>query len=306
MDFHRIGVLLGGLSAEREVSLRSGRAVAEGLARSGFEVVEIDAGRDLAAKLHCARVDAVYIALHGRMGEDGTVQGLLEVMGLPYTGSGVLASALCMDKIVARNVLAAHGVPVAPGWSPKGEDDDVAPQELSLPVVVKPSDEGSSVGVTIVREPAHWKPALTLAFGCSRRVIVEKFIEGTELTVAVLDGEPLGTLEIEPHAAFYDYDAKYAPGGSTHHVPARIGEARTARALELAQKAFAAACCKGAARVDMIAPRSESEDLVVLEINTVPGMTQRSLLPEIAAAAGLGFDELVTRIVRCASTKTRV
>lgn len=305
MQIHRVGVLMGGLSAEREVSLGSGHAVAEGLRRAGFDVVEIDVGRDLAVRLAHARIDAVYIALHGRLGEDGTVQGLLEVLGIPYTGSGVLSCALCMDKILSRSVLCACNVPVAPGFELACVDDDL-PSGWSLPVVVKPSDEGSSVGVTIVKQKAQWKPALELAFQCSHRALVEKYVEGKEITVAVLDGEPLGTLEIEPRAEFYDYQSKYAPGGSLHHVPARIQERQTLRALEIARRAFRALGCAGAARVDMIVPRDEDEDLIVLEVNTIPGMTERSLLPEIAAGAGIGFDELVARLVRSASTKVRV
>jgi D-alanine-D-alanine ligase len=305
MQIQRVGVLMGGLSAEREVSLGSGHAVAEGLRRAGFDVVEIDVGRDLAVRLAHASVDAVYIALHGRLGEDGTVQGLLEVMGIPYTGSGVLSCAVCMDKILSRSVLRACHVPVAPGFELQCVDDDL-PSGWTLPVVVKPSDEGSSVGVTIVKQQVQWKPALELAFQCSHRVLVEKYVHGKEITVAVLDGEPLGTLEIEPRAEFYDYQSKYAPGGSLHHVPARIQEHRTQRALEIAKRAFAALGCAGAARVDMIVPSDENDDLIVLEVNTIPGMTERSLLPEIAAWAGIGFDELVARLVRSASTKVRV
>lgn len=307
MSFKRIGVLLGGLSAEREVSLKSGKAVAQGLRRCGFEVLEIDMGRDLASQLSSARVDAVFIALHGRLGEDGTVQGLLEVLGIPYTGSGVLSSALAMDKILSRQVLAAHGVPVAPGRMIGLDDaDDEVLGALSLPVVVKPSDEGSSVGVTIIKDLRVLAKAVDDARACSSRVLVEKFIAGKEITVAVLDGEPLGTLEVEAHAEFYDYTAKYAQGGSTHHVPARMSAERTVRALEVAQGAYAALGCAGAARVDIIVPEREEDDLVVLEVNTIPGMTERSLLPEIAAYVGIDFDELVRRIVLGAATKIKI
>ena len=299
MTFKRIAVLMGGLSAEREVSLASGRAVAAGLRRAGFEVTEIDVARTLDQQLRSARPDAAFLALHGRLGEDGTVQGLLEVMGIPYTGSSVLSSALAMNKAFTKEILAANALPVPPGTvAIKG---NAAPDaaELSFPVVVKPSDEGSSVGVSIVRTESDYSAALEEALGHSKQVLIERFVEGVEVNVAVVDNRPLGAVEIEPHREFYDYSAKYDAGGSTHHIPPRLPEATIEHCLELADRAYRALACSGAARVDLIVPRSAQP--VILEVNTIPGMTETSLLPEIAEAAGISFDQLVSQIARSAT-----
>jgi D-alanine-D-alanine ligase len=294
MAFKRVGVLMGGLSAEREVSLESGGAVADGLARSGYDVVRIDPTRELDRQLRESGVEAVFIVLHGRWGEDGTVQGMLEMMGIPYTGSPPLASALAMDKVQSRALFSAAGLPMAAGLVVESPDDDTA-AALDLPVVVKPADEGSSVGVSIVREPAALRPAVELALSTSKRAIVERYVPGVEVNVAVLDGEVLGSVEIEAHREFYDYSAKYDTGGSTHHIPPRIPAERTAEVERLAVSAFEALGCWGATRVDFIAP--DGAEPVLLEVNTIPGMTTTSLLPEIAAAAGIGFDELVSRMM---------
>ncbi|MCP4605452.1 MAG: D-alanine--D-alanine ligase [Proteobacteria bacterium] len=299
MRWKRVGVLLGGISAERDISLKSGRAVAAGLRRSGFEVVEIDAKRDLDRRLEDASVEAVYIALHGRWGEDGTVQGMLEIMGIPYTGSSVLASAVAMDKVLARTVLTAAGVLVPEGFTLTEKDPASLPDGWALPVVVKPVDEGSSVGVSIVRSENDFSTALKTAFSSSNRTLVEQFVDGTEVTVAVLDGKVLGSLEIEPHCEFYNYSAKYDKGGSTHHVPPRLAPARIEEVLELGERAYSALMCSGAARIDLIVP--EESRAVVLEVNTIPGMTEVSLLPEIAQHAGLSFDKLVFQIMERAT-----
>lgn len=295
MPFKNVAVLMGGLSAERDVSLASGEAVAAGLERSGYKVIRIDVNERLDEALRQARVEAAYIALHGRLGEDGTVQGLLEMMRIPYTGSSVLASALAMDKELTRNILASRGIPI-----PKGALADPAvpfdlPVGLRLPVVVKPADEGSSFGVTIVRDSSDYSEALSEAFTHSRRVLVEEFVEGTEITAAVLDGRVLGTLEIEAHRDFYDFSAKYDAGGSTHHIPARISPDQDEQARRFAQTAFEALLCSGAARVDFIVPPQGPP--VALELNTIPGMTRTSLLPEIAAHTGISFDDLVSTIM---------
>jgi len=295
MRFKRVGVLMGGLSAEREVSLASGRAVADGLVTAGYDAVRIDVGREIDRQLREAAVEAVFVALHGRWGEDGTVQGLLEMLGLPYTGSSVRASAVAMDKDLSRQLLAAAGIPVAPGATITSEHPAALPGALELPVVVKPADEGSSVGVSIVREPSALEPAILAARSCSDRLIIEQLVTGAEVNVAVLEGEILGAVEIESHREFYDYSAKYDEGGSTHHIPPRIPAARTDEAAELARRSFRALGCAGAARVDLIVP--EEGNPVVLEVNTIPGMTVTSLLPEIALAAGIQFDQLVARIM---------
>jgi D-alanine-D-alanine ligase len=295
MRWNRVGVLMGGLSAEREVSISSGDAVADGLERSGYDVVRIDVTRQLDNQLREAAVEAVFVALHGRWGEDGTVQGLLELLGIPYTGSSVLASAVAMDKVQSRALLTAAGLPVAPAMV---ADKTTAPgdlAELELPVVVKPANEGSSVGVSIVRDAAELGTAIRAALACSSRVLVERFVSGSEINVAILDGEVLGSVEIVPHREFYDYSAKYDDGGSTHHVPPRIAADRVAEAERHAVRAYEVIGCTSAVRVDLIVP--ENDPMVILELNTIPGMTPTSLLPEIAAASGLSFEQLVARMI---------
>jgi D-alanine-D-alanine ligase len=295
MKYRRVGVLMGGWSAEREVSLNSGAAVADGLEAAGYAVVRIDASRELDLQIREARIDAAFLALHGRWGEDGTVQGMLEVMGVPYTGSPPLASALAMDKERTRDLLAANGVPIAAGTALSRGATIALPPSLSPPVVVKPATEGSSVGVTIVRDAAALAAALDLAWRSSERAIVERYVAGVEINTAILDGAALGSVEIEPHAEFYDYQAKYAPGGSSHHIPPRIAPPIVAAVEATAAAAYHALGCAGAARVDLIAPPGGTP--IVLEVNTIPGMTRTSLLPEIAAHAGISFPELVARIV---------
>ena len=295
MKYGRVGVIMGGWSAEREVSLNSGAAVADGLEASGYTVVRIDATRELPAQIRAARVDAVFIALHGRWGEDGTVQGMLEVMGVPYTGSPPLASALAMDKERTRELLAAAGVPIARGAVQRRGCAAELPAGLALPVVVKPATEGSSVGVTIVHELAGYAAALDMAFRCADRAVIESYVAGIEINTAILDGAVLGSVEIEPHAEFYDYEAKYSPGGSSHHVPPRLPRSRVVPVEAAAAAAYNALGCSGAARVDLISP--EGAPPIVLEVNTIPGMTNMSLLPEIAAHAGIEFPALVSRII---------
>jgi D-alanine-D-alanine ligase len=295
MKYRRVGVLMGGWSAEREVSLNSGAAVANGLETAGYSVIRIDATRELDVQIRAARVDAVFVALHGRWGEDGTVQGMLEVMGVPYTGSPPLSSALAMDKERTRDLLAAAGVPIAKGAILRRGSVAELPAGLEPPVVVKPATEGSSVGVTIVHEIGEYAAALDTAWRCADRAVVERYVAGIEVNTAILDGAVLGSVEIEPHSEFYDYKAKYAPGGSSHHVPPRLPRSRVAPVEEAAVAAYAALGCSGAARVDLISP--DGAPPVVLEVNTIPGMTRVSLLPEIAAWAGITFPQLVARIV---------
>jgi D-alanine-D-alanine ligase len=295
MRIRRVAVLLGGLSAERRVSLSSGEAVAKALERSGREVLRIDVDRELDRRLREAGPDAAFIALHGRYGEDGCVQGLLELRGIPYTGSGVLASALAMDKARTRDVLAAAGIPLARG-AVLADGARGLPPGLDPPVVVKPVSEGSSVGVSIVRRAEDLSAAIDKARGTGSEVLIEAFVAGAEVNVAVLDGRVLGAVEIVPNAGeFYDFASKYDEGGSTHHIPPRLPAVVVESACGIGRRAFLALGCAGAARVDLIVPAVGSP--VVLEVNTIPGMTPTSLLPEIAAHAGIPFDELVSLMI---------
>ncbi|MBN2714856.1 MAG: D-alanine--D-alanine ligase [Deltaproteobacteria bacterium] len=294
MKYKRIGVLYGGISRERDVSLAGGTAVADALRQNGFEVVPIDVTHDLDVQLRSAKIDAAFIVLHGRYGEDGTVQGMLEMMRIPYTGSGVLASALAMDKALTRRVLSDAGVRVAAGVVITDVNNRTVPQTLSLPVVVKPVEEGSSVGVAIAKTDEEYSKAVQSAFDCSKRVLVEQFVPGKEIQVAVLDDTVLGAVEVVPHKEFYDYEAKYAPGGSTHHIPPRLSKTQIEKICVAGKTAFTAVGCAGAARIDFIL--TPDDEVVCLEINTIPGMTPTSLLPEIAAHAGMNFQQLVTTL----------
>ena len=292
----RIGVLLGGCSAEREISLKTGNAVYASLQRQGFPAVRIDAQKNLPEQLRRARVDFAFIALHGPGGEDGVVQGLLEWLGIPYTGSGVLASALAMDKVASRKLFAAAGLPVAQGFAVQRSDPRPVQQRLAYPIVVKPSTQGSAIGVSVVRSARAWPQALQVGFKYDATLVVEKYLEGVEITIGVLGAQTLPIIEILPVAgAFYDFQSKYAPGGSRHILPARISNAQAVRSAQLARAACAALGTRGAARVDLIVDKRWGPTL--LEVNTIPGMTETSLLPEAARAAGLDFDALVRRIM---------
>ncbi len=299
-----VAVLMGGWSAEREVSLRSGAACAQALARLGYRVSQIDVARDIAAVLTDLKPDVALNVLHGRPGEDGTLQGVLEILGIPYTHSGVLASALAMQKDVAKAIFRAAGVPVPEGLV-VSRFEAGSRHLLPPPYVVKPIAEGSSVGVYIVPED-HAHPPQELyredwAYG--DRVIVEKYIAGKELTCAVVGEEALGVIEIVPAVRFYDYQAKYAPGGSKHLLPAPVSSFVYQQARRLALAAHLALGCRGVSRADFrYDDRIEGTGgLVCLEVNTQPGMTETSLVPELAAHAGISFDELVKWMVEDAS-----
>jgi D-alanine-D-alanine ligase len=293
LDGHHVAVLLGGLSPERDVSLVSGAACASALERLGAKVTRIDAGRDLAAVLTRLEPDVCFNALHGVWGEDGSVQGVLETLAIPYTHCGVLASALAMDKTKAKAVMAAAGVPV-PGGGLFNRFEAARGHVMTPPYVVKPNAEGSSVGVFLVFEGANGPPqeltSPSWTFG--EEVLIEPYIRGLELAVAVMDGRALTVTEIIPRTGFYDYDAKYGEGGSSHVVPARIPEAVAAEARRCAELAHAALGCRGVTRGDLRYDDINSL-LVLLEVNTQPGMTPTSLVPEQAAHLGIGFDDLV-------------
>jgi len=299
-----VAVLMGGWSAEREISLRSGRACADALDRCGYRVTRIDVGRDIAGVLATVKPDAALNVLHGRPGEDGTLQGLLEVIGVPYSHSGVLASALAMHKETAKAVFRAAGIPVAEGLV-ASRFDAARDHLIPPPYVVKPVAEGSSVGVFMVTEQ-HAHPPQELNredWPYGDQVMVEKYIAGKELTCAVMREEALGVIEIVPTVRFYDYEAKYAPGGSKHVLPAPISPFVYQQVRELALGAHKALGCRGVSRADFrYDDRIEGTGgLFCLEVNTQPGMTETSLVPELAAHAGTPFDELVRWMVEDAS-----
>ncbi len=296
----RVALLLGGRSAEREVSLRTGAAVADALRRLGHDVVEVDAGTDLPLRLAGVRPEASFVALHGRWGEDGTVQGMLEIMGIPYTGSGVLASSLAMDKALSKVVLRSAGIPT-PDFQVLARGQGPEAIELEPPYVVKPPREGSTLGIRVIRDTGESPSALDAARKYDHEVLVEKFVAGREITVGVLEGEGLPLVEIVPRSGFYDYEAKYTPGCTEYRCPAPLPEEAAAEAGRIAVLAYRALGCDGAARVDLMLDGGGNP--WVLEANTIPGMTPTSLLPKAAAAAGLSFDALVGRILSGASLK---
>jgi len=301
--FRRVAVLLGGRSAEREVSLVSGKGCAQALREEGFDVVEIDPTEHLEQQLIAAKPDAVFNALHGRWGEDGCVQGLLELMRLPYTHSGVLSSALAMHKERTKDVYRAAGIPVAK--SIVADRKAASAQHLmDPPYVVKPVNEGSSVGVFIIRKGDNRPPAELGSdkWQLSDAMMVEEYIPGRELTVAVLGGRALAVTEIVPNTDFYDYEAKYASGGSSHVIPAKIPANVTEEAMRLAEKAHFVLGCRGVTRTDFRYDDTGGKHrLIALETNTQPGMTPTSLTPEQAAHAGMSYRKLCRWIVEDAS-----
>jgi len=289
-----VAVLMGGWSAEREVSLVTGAACSKALKAAGYDVTPIDVQRDMGALMTrlYPKPDAVFNALHGRFGEDGCVQGLLDILGIPYTHSGLMASALAMDKPMAKRLFKMAGIDVA-------EHVEATPDEIlerdvmPRPYVIKPANEGSSVGVQIVREGDNG-PMMDDGMVGSPRMMVEQFISGRELTVSVMGGKALAVTEVKTHRGFYDYDAKYVTGGSVHELPADIEPALTEKAMRVAELAYETLGCRGVARADF---RYDGERLVILEVNTQPGMTPTSLVPEQAAHVGMPFPELVSWMV---------
>ena len=297
-----VAVLMGGWSVEREVSLSSGAACARALEGVGYRVTRVEVGRDVAQVLGTLKPDVAFNALHGRFGEDGTIQGVLEILGIPYTHSGVLASSLAIRKDKAKMVVAAAGVPVAKGVT-VSRFEAAKRHALPPPYVIKPIDEGSSVGVVIVKKGREHPPQEIARpdWPCGETMLAETFIAGRELTCAVMDGKSLGVTEIRAATGeFYDYDAKYAKGGSIHICPAQILPNLYRQIEECALTAHQAIGCRGVSRSDFRYD-DESDTLVWLEVNTQPGMTETSLVPELAAHAGMNFGELVKWIVEDAS-----
>jgi D-alanine-D-alanine ligase len=295
----KIGVLMGGLSAERDVSIRSGEAIVAALADRGYDAWPLFVDRDVDLVLRQARIDVAFVTLHGRYGEDGCIQGLLELLGIPYTGSGVLASALSMNKARAKEIFRLNNLPTAPGYvieADSGEDILELHGSFGFPVVVKPAGEGSSLGIRIARDELELEAAVEEALRFDDSVIVERFVSGKEISVGILDGKPLGAVEIVPKRGFYDFHSKYTSGRTDYHLPARLSPERYRSVLRLATLAHEALGCDGASRVDLIV--SEKGNEVVLEINTLPGMTPNSLLPKIAHGAGMSFEDLVEEMLK--------
>jgi len=302
-SYKRVAVLLGGRSAEREVSLSSGKGCAAALRDEGFDVVEIDPGENLADQLLDAKPDAVFNALHGRWGEDGSVQGLLELLRIPYSHSGILASALAMHKQRSKDVFRAAGLPVVNSIV-VDRREAAARHLMEPPYVVKPVNEGSSVGVFIIRKGDNRPPEAlgSETWTLSNEMMVEEYVPGRELTVAVMGGKALGVTEITTQLEFYDYEAKYAAGGSVHVLPAQIPGRVTEDALRLAERAHTALGCRGVTRTDIRYDDTKSTPrLVLLETNTQPGMTSTSLVPEQAAYIGMSYQKLCRWIVEDAS-----
>jgi D-alanine-D-alanine ligase len=306
MQSRKIGVLLGGVSSEREVSLRTGEAVLKALRERGHDAIPIYVDNDVDVALRQEQIDVAFIALHGRLGEDGCIQGLLELLGIPYTGSDVMASALAMHKGTAKELFRLHNLPTPAYYTLTADDLADLPGvhgDFGFPCVVKPIREGSSVGVAICPSLDELGPAVERALCFDHEVLVERFIAGREVSVAVLDDRALGACEIAPREGFYDYQNKYTKGATDYFVPPRLSPERYRGVLAQAVRAHMALGCGGASRVDMIV--SDSGNEFILEVNTVPGLTPTSLLPKIADAAGISFGELCEMMLAGASLTSR-
>jgi D-alanine-D-alanine ligase len=304
----RIAVLMGGPSAEREVSLQSGERVQKALTERGHDVVALDwrgPEQNLWQALRHEGITVAFLALHGTYGEDGCVQGLLEILGIPYTGSSVMASALAMDKLKSKELFRLHNVPTPPYYVFEGKcasDIEELHGSFGFPAIVKPRREGSSIGVTRADNMSELAQAIETALAYDDSVLIERFVKGSEVAVGVLDGRVLGAIEVAPRAGLYDFRAKYTPGMTDYYMPARLPPARYRGVLNLAERACQALDTSGAVRVDLIVTEGQNE--YVLEVNTLPGMTQTSLLPKIAAAAGFGFTELCEAMLSRAELHT--
>lgn len=302
--FGRIGVLAGGPSSEREISLRSGRAVHDALLAQGLDSVFLDVNNDIDEIIRNSCIDVAFIALHGRFGEDGTVQKMLEEAGIPYTGSGVEASRTALDKAASKDLFIQNFIPVPRHTIlTKTGADKYDLDEIGMPIVVKPHLEGSSIGLSIVKDKNLLKSAIDKAFEYGSKVLLEGYIDGRELTVGILNDEALPVIEIVPKNKFYDYDAKYKDSATQYLVPAPIPKEISAEARRLGVLSHKALGCRSFSRVDMMMARSGS--IFVLEVNTIPGMTERSLLPKAAQATGLRFDSLCVKILEDAVRTSR-
>lgn len=305
--FKKVGVLLGGRSAEREVSLRTGEAIYKALLERGYDAVKIDVAGDFVERLKKENIELAFLALHGPYGEDGTIQGLLEMLGIPYTGSGVLASALCINKIATKKMLIFDELPTPAFHIVSKKEVEQAGTawavkeilaRLPLPLVVKAPSQGSTIGISFVKSEDGIGPALSEAFKYDQEALIEEMIEGVEITASVLgndDPVALPLIEIVSATGVYDYEAKYTVGMSDHIIPPRVSLSSQAVIKDLAVKAYRAMGCKGLARVDFILDRGGKP--YILELNTIPGMTETSLFPDAARAAGIEFPDLVERLV---------
>lgn len=298
----KIAVLMGGLSREREVSLRSGKAIASALRSRGYQVIEVDVDRHVAEKLLKEKIEVAFLALHGRYGEDGSIQGLLEVLGIPYTGAGPMGSSVGLDKELTKYVASSGGVRTPP-WRmiEKDKIDSWDTSPLPLPVIIKPNREGSTIGMSIVRQADEWKPALKKAADCDAMILIEQFISGTEVTVGIIEGQALPVLEVVPKGGFYDFTSKYTKGMTEYIIPARISEGVREEVTKATERVFSLLKLSGFARADYMIDRQGQS--YFLEINTIPGMTETSLVPKAAAAAGISFEELCERVLKKASLK---
>jgi D-alanine-D-alanine ligase len=300
MKNRRVGVLMGGTSGEREISLKSGEGVARALEARGQAVVRVvfSENEPVDVTLRAANIDVAFLALHGRGGEDGCIQGMLELMGIEYTGSPVLASALAMDKLKAKEMFRLHNIPTPPYYIAT-ENDLLDLEELhgsfGYPVVVKPRSEGSSIGLARAGDLRELQAAIEAALEHDRSALVERYIKATEVHVGILDGRVLGCIEVAPKVGMYDYHAKYTAGATDYIIPPRIASTRTRGVMNLAERAVRALGCTGAVRVDLLVTEGENE--YVLEVNTLPGMTPTSLLPKIAEHAGIDYGALCEMIL---------
>ncbi|MBF0540686.1 MAG: D-alanine--D-alanine ligase [Nitrospirae bacterium] len=294
LEGKKIGVLCGGLSSEREVSLRTGNAVYQCLKDAGYSVWLMDADSNISRRLTDMELDVCFIALHGGWGENGSIQGMLEIIGIPYTGSNIVTSAVAMDKLMSKYVFTCNGL-LIPEYEVLRNNTEVEDISIPLPCVIKPNNEGSSVGITIVKEKSEIKEALEKAYRYCNTAIVERFIKGKEIHVGIVGGKVLGGVEIRTKREFYDYEAKYLDGATQYIIPPQIDEILFESVKDTALKAYQVLNCKGAARVDMIVIREGKS--YILEVNTLPGMTATSLLPKIAMVAGLTFTQLIEDII---------
>lgn len=296
MSGAKVGVLMGGRSAEREVSLTTGRAVLDALVQKGVDAIGVDTGGDWFNEIRKEKIGTAFIALHGRGGEDGTIQGALELMGIPYTGPGVMASATAMDKIQTKRILTACGIPT-PAWQyfePGEYDSEIT---VPLPLVVKPSREGSTIGISIVREESHLSKAVQTAASHDPYVLIEAFVDGDDYTVGVLNDKPLAVVQIVTETGFYDYNTKYVTGAQDYLVPAPMDPEATEKIRQNALETCRALRCCGGVRVDF---RGDGKVFSVIEVNTIPGMTPTSLLPKSAMGMGIDFPGLVMEMLRTA------
>ena len=296
MNIKKIGVIYGGKSSERSISLKTGSAVANALSEEKYDVVLIDSGKkDFTKNLISSKIDFAFISLHGPFGEDGTMQGLLEILEIPYSGSGVLASALAINKIYSKKIFESENIPT-PKWCVVSSSDFSLPtSHFSLPAVIKPSQQGSAIGITIVRKKSQLEMAIKNALKYDDKVIIEEYIDGKEITVPILGDNPLSPIEIIPKNEFYDFHSKYANGGSQHLIPPKLSRKIIDKAKQLGLLAHKSLGCHAMSRVDMIVDKKD--DIYVLEVNTIPGMTKTSLFPESAKYDGYTFAKLIKKII---------